>query len=127
MLRFDLAPGLVVQLLLLQRLDLGFSEDNAVFSNPGFQGLQPPLEVGEVVTQPDRAHPTGRDKHTALAQLVADPDLTMGGIFDGIVNDRGLGFPINPVLQVRGASCSFKQRLNTTVFHGTALAVKCVS
>ena len=54
----NLTPGLVVQLL-LQRLDLGFSEDDAVFSNLGLQGLEPLLDVDQFVTQPDRADPTG--------------------------------------------------------------------
>ena len=43
----DLTPGLVVELLLLQRLNLGFGEDYAFFGDLGFERLQSRLEVGQ--------------------------------------------------------------------------------
>ena len=53
----DLAAGLVVQLLLFERLDLGFGEDDAVFGNFRLQGSWALLEVGQIVAQPDRTYP----------------------------------------------------------------------
>jgi len=49
----DLAPGLVIQFLLFQRLDLGLGEKNALFGDRGFQGFQPCLEVGQVMAKSD--------------------------------------------------------------------------
>ena len=49
----DFAPGLIVQFLLFQRLDLGLGEDDAFFGDLGFQGFQPRLEVGQVMAKPD--------------------------------------------------------------------------
>ena len=55
----DLAPGLVVQFLLFQRLDLGLGEDNALFGGLGLERFQPRLEVSQVVAKPDAARPLG--------------------------------------------------------------------
>ena len=41
----DLAPGLVVELLLLQRLNLSLGQDDALFRDLGFERLQAGLEV----------------------------------------------------------------------------------
>ena len=49
----DLAPGLVIEFLLLQGLDLNLGEDDAVFGDLGLQGFQTLLEVGQVVAQLD--------------------------------------------------------------------------
>ncbi len=50
----DLAPGLVVELLLLQGLDLSLGEDDAFFGDLGLQGFQMQFEVGQVMAKPSR-------------------------------------------------------------------------
>ena len=56
---FYLAAGHIIMLFLLQSLNLGFGENDAISGHFGLQCLQPVLEVGQIVTQPDGAH-TGR-------------------------------------------------------------------
>lgn len=121
---FDLAPGLVIQFLLFQRLDLGFGENDALFGDLGLQGFQPHLEVGQVVAKPDAAHPAGRHEHTALAHLVADADLAVGRVFDGIRNNRFFRFEIDPVLRVGNPACLLQQRLDDAFLNRIAIAVK---
>ena len=96
----DFAPGLVVQFLLFQRLDLGLGEDNALFGALGLERFQPRLEVSQVVAKPDAAHPAGRHEHATLAQFVTDADLAMGRVFDGVSDNRFFRFKIDPVLRV---------------------------
>ena len=50
----NLAAGLIVQLLLFKRLNLGLGQDCAFLGNLGFQRLEPLFEVGQIVPQPDR-------------------------------------------------------------------------
>ena len=47
---FDLAPNFVVQLLVFQRLDLGFSQHDDVIGDLGIQGFQAGFEVRHVMT-----------------------------------------------------------------------------
>ncbi len=96
----DLAPGLVVELLLLQGLDLSLGKDDTFFGDLGLQGFQTQFEVGQVMAKPDAAHRAGRDEHTALAQLVADTDLAMGRAFNSVIDNRVFRFKIDPVLPV---------------------------
>ena len=55
----DLAPGLVVQFLLFQRLDLGPGEDNALFGDLGLERFQPRLEVSQVAASQMPRTPPG--------------------------------------------------------------------
>jgi hypothetical protein len=52
----------------------------------------------------------------SAAKLVADSDLTMGRIFDGISNNRILRFCINPVLRIENTPGTFQQDFNVTFF-----------
>ncbi len=81
---FDLAAGFIIELLFLKRLDLGFSQYQTVSSDPGFKRLQPILEIGQLVANPDTADTGRRYKHTQFAQLVAGSNLTMSRILDRI-------------------------------------------
>ena len=120
----DFAPGLVVQFLLFQRLDLGLGEDNALFGDLGLERFQPRLEVSQVVAKPDAAHPAGRHEHATLAQFVTDADLAMGRVFDGVGDNRFFRFKIDPVLRVGNPARPLQQRLDTAFLDRVAIAVK---
>ncbi len=45
---------------------VGLGQDDAVLGDLGLQRLQPGLEVGQVMPQPDRADAGGRDKDTTI-------------------------------------------------------------
>ncbi len=123
----DLAPGLVVELLLLQRLDLSFGENDTLFGNLGFEHLQAGLEVGQVVAHPDRTDPAGGDEDALLAQLVGDPDLAVGRIVDGVFDNGVLGFEIDPVLEIGRPARPLQQRLDAAILDRVPVAVKCIA
>ena len=59
-----------------------------------------------------------------LAQLVADADLAVGRAFDGIRDNRVLGFEIDPVLTIGNPAVPFQQRLDAAFLDRVAIAVK---
>ena len=67
------------------------------------------------MAHPDRADPAGGDEDALLAQLVGDPDLAVGRIFDGVGDNRVLGFEIDPVLEIGRPAWTLQQRLDTAV------------
>jgi len=98
--RLNLATGLIIELLALQRLNLGLGEDDAFLGHFGLQGLEALLEVGQVIAQPDAPHPTGGDENALLAQLVGDPDLTVGRLIRGVLDYGGFHMGLYTVLGI---------------------------
>ena len=68
------------------------------------------------MTQPDAAHPAGRDEDATLTQFIANPDLAMGGKVSGVIDNGSLGFQINPVLRVWHPPGLLQQRVHTAFF-----------
>ena len=123
----DLAPGLVVELLLFQRLDLSLGQDDALFGDFGFERLQADLEVGQAVAYPDRTDPAGGDEDALLAQLVGDSDLAVSRIFDGIGDNRVLGLETDPVLEIGRPARPFQMRLDAAILDRIPVAVESVA
>lgn len=53
-------------MIFFKRMHMGFGQNAAVFSDLGFQRLQPGFEVREIMEQPDLAETPGRDAHAQL-------------------------------------------------------------
>jgi hypothetical protein len=66
--------------------------------------------VFEVVAQPDRAHPEGRDRNALFGQFVGDPRLAPGRLIDRHRRHRCLDLRGDPVLQNRLAARQLLQR-----------------
>ena len=96
---FELALHFFLGFGLLERRELALSKDEAFLRHLCFEGLQPVLHSGEVVPAPDGADAERRDGHAAPQELVGDPNLTPGGLFDGKRHDGIFNFWRNPVLQ----------------------------
>ena len=64
----------------------------------------------QVVAQPDRAHPEGRDATSLLGQFVGDPRLAPGRLVDRHGHHRRLDLGRDPVLQDRLAPRHLLQR-----------------
>jgi hypothetical protein len=72
---FELAVDLLLGLGFLQNDDLGFGQHEALLRHLGFQRLETPFSVRQIVAQPYCAHPEGRDRQALLLQLVGNADL----------------------------------------------------
>ena len=106
---------------------MGLGQHNAVIGDLGLQGFQALFEVCQVVAHPDRTYTAGRHEHAQLAQLVTDADLTVGRVFNGVIDHGVFRFFIDTVLEVWSPPGLLQQRLNATVFNGIAIAIKRVS
>ena len=95
----ELAMGLLVGLGLLEGGELALGEDQALLGHLGLERLQPVLHGLQVVAQPNRAHPEGRDRQAALGQFVGDAHLAPGRLFDRQGDNRRLDLRRHPVLQ----------------------------
>ena len=78
----ELAVNLLLGLGFLQRHDLGFGEDKALLRHLGFERLEPLFGVRQIVAQPDGPHPERRDRQAVFLQLVGNPHLAPGRLFD---------------------------------------------
>ena len=87
MLGFDLAVGLLLLLGFLQGLELVLSQDQALLGHLRFQRLESLLEGLQIMPQPDRAHPAGRDEEALSLQLVRDAKLPIGRLLEGKPNN----------------------------------------
>jgi len=66
----DLPVGLFLFPRSFQRPDLIFGEDQIFLSGFGFHRFEPFAKGFQIVAQPNAAHPSGRDQHPALGQIV---------------------------------------------------------
>jgi len=61
MLGFRLAVRLLLLPSPLHRRELALRKDDSFLRHPGLKRLQPPLEGGKIVPQPNAANPAGGD------------------------------------------------------------------
>ncbi len=91
---------------------MGLGQDHAVLGDLGLQRLQPGLEVGQVMPQPDRTDAGGRDKDTLLAQLVGGAGLTIGRKLQRGFDHRLLGGFTDAVGKIGFAPGALEQGLH---------------
>jgi len=102
--------GLAVRLLFLPRRQLAFRKHDSFLRHPGLKRLQPPLEGGQIVPQPNAANSSGGDEHAALAKLVAHAKLPAGGLLEREVQHRLFHSRVDAVLHVRLLTADLLQR-----------------
>ena len=101
---------LLLSLGLLQRRELALGQHQPLLSDLGLQRLQPLLHRLQVMALPDAAHARRRDGMPAGSDLIGNPDLPIGGLFQGNLRDQGLDLRSRAVGQERLASAQLLQR-----------------
>ena len=101
MLGLDFAVGLLFLLGFFQRLELVFGQDQIILSHLGFQGFESFLKRLQIVAQPDAAHAARRDENPCFLELIGDPQLAIGRLGKGKIDDRLFDLGINPVFDQR--------------------------
>ncbi len=76
---------------------MGFGEDVVIFRGPFLQALQPQMRFFQPVPDPDAADPARTDDNPGFLELVGDPDLSVGGILQGILQNPLLDLRRDPV------------------------------
>jgi hypothetical protein len=84
------AMGLFLLLGFFQGLELGLAEHQILLSGFGFKRFQALGKDLQVMAQPNRAHPTWRNKEAPLFHLVSHSNLAIGRLLNGIGNHRVL-------------------------------------
>src|SRR5260370_9165364 len=90
---------LLIGLGLLERGDLGLSQEDAVLRHLGFERLEAVLDRGQVVALPYTAHPGRRDRQAAPLQRLRDPHLAPVRLLDRQPDPPLLALDRPPVLQ----------------------------
>jgi hypothetical protein len=90
LLGFDFPFGFALRLGFLSRLDLGFSQTQALIG--GQQGFQAFLEVFQVMPQPDRAPAARRPKDASFLQFVRPPVWPVGWVVRRELHPRVFNF-----------------------------------
>lgn len=98
MVRFALTFSLALFFGFFQGFHLGCREDHCfVVGQPLFQSLPSFFEGFQTVSQPDRAHPAGRNRLTLFLQFVGDPDLTISWIVRSNLDHGLFDLGLNPI------------------------------
>src|SRR5690606_1752031 len=120
----DLAAGDIVIPLLFQGNDLRLGQYGAGFSNMLLQCTQPLPEVRQLIAQPDRTYAGRADEGATLAQLVADSNLAMSRLLDGIRDHCLLNDFVHTILDIRPLSVLLQQRFYATIGLGLLVAIE---
>ena len=110
MLGFRLPARLLFLPGALHRRQLALRKRDSLLRHPGLKRLQPPLEGGKVVPQPDAADPAGGDERAALAKLVAHAQLPAGRLLAREIKNRPFRGGVDAVLRVRLPPADLLQR-----------------
>ena len=107
---FELAMRFLFALGLLQRGELAFRQHQAFLGDLGLERLEPFLHRLKIMTLPDAANASRRDRMAVFAKLVGDADLAISRPVQRKLDDDRLDLGRRAVPQDRLASRQFLQR-----------------
>ena len=80
-----------------QKTDLFVTEFDFLLPGRAFQAQQAVMFGEQVMTAPDPANASGADLYALQGELLRDPDGTMRGVFQAVIQDSGFDLFADPV------------------------------